>query len=156
MFTIFSNYSPRSEGKENRISLKLPVDSVTIRNSGCSRGFPRYSVFVSLPFEAHSARPSYAFLFLPSQWIVTIFIFFISLVNKFLYSFSIYFFPVFKWNSESRIFRFSHYKRAIIFVIKCISSFLSGFISFHKRSRIILTFFCFQQGYFYFCAILIV
>ena len=67
IFTIFSNYSPRSEGKENRISLKLPVDSVTIRNSGCSRGFPRYSVFVSLPFEAHSARPSYAFLFLPSQ-----------------------------------------------------------------------------------------
>lgn len=56
-------YSPRSEGKENRISLKLPVDSVAILNSGYSRGFPRYSVFVSLPFEAHSTWPSYAFLF---------------------------------------------------------------------------------------------
>lgn len=63
--TIFSGgyYSPRSEEKENRISLKLPVDSVVILNSGCSRGFPRYSVFVSLPFEAHSTWPSYAFLF---------------------------------------------------------------------------------------------
>ncbi|WP_308560353.1 hypothetical protein, partial [uncultured Holdemania sp.] len=52
-FTIDQScYYPSERGqKENRISLKLPAGSEVILNSGWSRGFSRYSVFVLLRYE---------------------------------------------------------------------------------------------------------